>query len=264
MSPIVREVTIGPCRLIQGDSLYVVGEFPVGSIEHCITDPPYSNTVKNGARTRNDYEFGGDQLVPFSIDISMLSRIFDQVGMTISRWFIASVDFKHGGLLAVGKPEGIKPCGVNFVRGGCWVKTNSAPQFTGDRPAPGWEFVAIMHNATTKMRWNGGGKRGVWITSIESKNGHPTPKPVHLMEEWVRDFTDSDETILDPFMGSGTTGVACIRTGRQFIGIEKEPKYFDIAVKRIQQAWDLKCSELPFESIEQPKQAKLFEAEGVK
>ena len=82
--------------------------------------------------------------------------------------------------------------------------------------------------------------------------------------EWCLGFLPDAKTILDPFMGSGTTGVACIRTCRQFIGIEKEPKYFDIAVKRIQQAWDLKCSELPFESIEQPKQAKLFEVDGVK
>jgi DNA modification methylase len=80
---------------------------------------------------------------------------------------------------------------------------------------------------------------------------------------WCLGFLQSADTILDPFMGSGTTGVACIQTGRQFIGIEKEPKYFDIAVKRIQRAWDLKCSELPFEQVEPQRQTELFE-EGVK
>ena len=53
------------------------------------------------------------------------------------------------------------------------------------------------------------------------------------MEQLVRDFTDPDDLICDPFMGSGTTGVACIRLGRRFIGWEKDPDYFDIAVKRI-------------------------------
>ena len=72
-------------------------------------------------------------------------------------------------------------------------------------------------------------------------------KPVELMLRLIGDYSRTGETILDPFMGSGTTGVACIRTDRKFIGIEREPKYFDIACKRIQQAYDLKCSELPFE-----------------
>ncbi len=61
---------------------------------------------------------------------------------------------------------------------------------------------------------------------------HPTQKPVALME-WCLGFLPNAKTILDPFMGSGTTGVACVRLGRKFIGIEIEPKYFDIAVKRI-------------------------------
>jgi DNA modification methylase len=57
------------------------------------------------------------------------------------------------------------------------------------------------------------------------------------MLEWVKDFSDPGETILDPFMGSGTTGVAAIKLGRRFIGIELEPKYFDIACRRIEEAW---------------------------
>jgi site-specific DNA-methyltransferase (adenine-specific) len=59
-------------------------------------------------------------------------------------------------------------------------------------------------------------------------------KPLSLMEALVRDFTDHGETICDPFAGSGTTGVACRRLGRNFIGWEKDPKYHAIAVKRIE------------------------------
>lgn len=63
---------------------------------------------------------------------------------------------------------------------------------------------------------------------------HPTQKPIDLMEYLIRTYTNEDETILDFAMGSGTTGVACINTGRKFVGIEKEKKYFDIAKERLQ------------------------------
>jgi len=65
---------------------------------------------------------------------------------------------------------------------------------------------------------------------------HPTQKPIALME-WCLGFLPKARTILDPFMGSGTTGVACAKLGRKFIGIELEPKYFDIACKRIDDAY---------------------------
>jgi DNA modification methylase len=69
------------------------------------------------------------------------------------------------------------------------------------------------------------------------KNGHPCPKPIRATEWMVnRVSIATGETILDPFMGSGTTGVACVNLGRKFIGIEKEPKYFDIACERITRA----------------------------
>ena len=64
-------------------------------------------------------------------------------------------------------------------------------------------------------------------------DGHPTQKPIALMEQLIKMTTG---TVLDPFMGSGTTGVACMNLGRKFIGIEIEPKYFDIACRRIEQA----------------------------
>ena len=67
------------------------------------------------------------------------------------------------------------------------------------------------------------------------EKSHPTQKPVDLMK-WCIEFTPHAKTILDPFMGSGTTGVAAIQLGRKFIGIEREPKYFKIACERIEQA----------------------------
>jgi site-specific DNA-methyltransferase (adenine-specific)/modification methylase len=91
--------------------------------------------------------------------------------------------------------------------------------------------------------WNGMLRQGQ-----EKRNGHPTQKPLALMT-WCIEQAENPQSILDPFMGSGTTGVAAIQMGRKFIGIEREPKYFDIACKRIEQA------------VAQPQ---LFEPEPVK
>ena len=66
---------------------------------------------------------------------------------------------------------------------------------------------------------------------------HPTQKPIRLMEWCIDQLPATTRAILDPFMGSGTTGVACVKLGRKFIGIEIEPKYFSIACKRIEEAW---------------------------
>jgi site-specific DNA-methyltransferase (adenine-specific)/modification methylase len=80
-----------------------------------------------------------------------------------------------------------------------------------------------------QWRWNGMIRQG------NEERYHPTQKPIGVMK-WVIELCPKAETILDPFMGSGTTGVAAIQMGRKFIGIEREPKYFDIACKRIEQA----------------------------
>lgn len=80
---------------------------------------------------------------------------------------------------------------------------------------------------------------------------HPTEKPVSLMEVWIKNSSSHGESILDPFMGSGTTGVAAVRLGRKFTGIEIEPKYFDIACRRIRAALDA-----PVLFADPPKPAK--------
>jgi site-specific DNA-methyltransferase (adenine-specific) len=88
------------------------------------------------------------------------------------------------------------------------------------------------------MRWNGGGKQAVWtygVASGISRPDHPCPKPEALMAEMVSQFTDEGDLILDPFAGSGTTGVAAKRLGRRAILIEKEEKYCEVAARRLSQ-----------------------------
>jgi DNA modification methylase len=75
----------------------------------------------------------------------------------------------------------------------------------------------------------------VWVCNVEHGE-HPTQKPLKLLVDWVMKFTDEGETVLDPFMGSATTGVACVKLGRAFIGIEKRADYFALACRRIADA----------------------------
>jgi site-specific DNA-methyltransferase (adenine-specific) len=69
--------------------------------------------------------------------------------------------------------------------------------------------------------------------SDKTKNEHPTQKPIDLMEWLIKTYTNEGDMVLDNTMGSGTTGLACLKTNRQFIGIEKEKKYYDVAVRRV-------------------------------
>ena len=98
------------------------------------------------------------------------------------------------------------------------------------------EFVLFMRKGKAFMIRDPSTKS---LQSIfqRDESEHPTEKPVGLCELYVSNSTERGETVLDPFMGSGTTGIACIKLGRKFIGIEIEPKYFDIACRRIEEAW---------------------------
>jgi site-specific DNA-methyltransferase (adenine-specific) len=125
--------------------------------------------------------------------------------------------------------------GGDFIRAGIWLKKNPAPQFSGDRPGEWGENISICHNGRG-MKWNGGGKSAVWIFGSPhgDERNHETPKPVDLMMALVSDFTDPDDLVWDPYCGSGTTGVACMRLGRRFLGHEMQPHYAEIAARRLQ------------------------------
>lgn len=196
-------------------------------VDHVITDPPYSDDTHDGARTGSAQDSG--VLVNFAS--TSATAIRDVLGaIKAKRWAVLTADWQHILPLKIDPPDGWK-----FVRHGVWVKPNGTPQFTGDRPAQGWEAVAILHaDVKGRMRWNGGGLPATW-THLKVAGYHPTGKPEALLKEWVQQFTDPGETILDPFGGSGTTAVAAKRLGRRCILIEREEKYCEIAAKRLSQ-----------------------------
>jgi site-specific DNA-methyltransferase (adenine-specific) len=217
-------VNIGDATLWLADNREILSQLQ--GIDHIITDPPYSEKTHNGARTHGllDASF-----IDFdSISEADFLRFSEQAVGLARRWVVMTCAWQHAAKL--------EESGLPLVRAGIWRKTNGAPQFTGDRPGMGWEMVAILHRKG-KKRWNGGGAHGCWECPIE-QGGYPTQKPLPLISQWVRQFTDEGETVLDPYMGSGTTGSACLRLGRRFVGIEVRKEAFDLACKRIQEAYD--------------------------
>jgi len=119
-----------------------------------------------------------------------------------------------------------------------WVKPDGQPQLSGDRPGMGYETFLAMHGKG-RSSWNGGGKTGVFIFNKQQqnafKNPHPTMKPLKLITNLVNLFSNDQDIILDPFMGSSTTLRAAKDLGRKAIGIEIEEKYCEIAAKRLSQ-----------------------------
>ena len=236
-----KPVIIGDATLYLGDCMDILPT--LGKVDAVITDPPYSDKTHNNAKSNAGGSSGVKTIDFKAIDFEAIKSLLNQCGLLCDGWVIANMDWRH---IASLEFEG--HAYYELIRFGVWVKTNPMPQISADRPANGWDGIAYIYPKDKKKVWSGGGCHGNWIGPVIANGDHPTGKPIDMVSSWVMRFTNMRQTILDPFMGSGTTGVAAIQLGRKFIGIEREPKYFDIACKRIEQATaqgQLFQSELP-------------------
>lgn len=249
----IEDVIAGRARwaLVHGDCLEVLPTLPEKSVDHVITDPPYSERVHSKSRAgarKEPLRDGNGNLSRCAIDrevdfgfahITQDQReaIADHCERAVRRWSLAFCDVESSHLWV----GAFTSAGLDYCRTGAWIKVGGTPQFTGDRPGTGFEAVVIVHRKG-KKRWNGGGSLGVWthLTCIDrgsapgtAERFHPTQKPLSLMTELVELFTDADELILDPFAGSAACGVASLRLGRRFIGIERDAKYAELSRQRL-------------------------------
>lgn len=219
----MRKEEIGAATLYLADAFDILPT--LGEVDCIITDPPYGPRTHEGAMTLK--EGSPSPLVDF--DYMTEEQFIAFCGHAVKlarRWVVMSCEWRY--------VTELEKAGLPLVRFGIWLKPNGAPSFTGDKPGTGWEAIAILHREGRK-RWNGGGHHAVWVFNPE-RGDHPTQKPLPLLLDWVKKFTDEGDTVLDPFMGSGTTGVACLKLGRKFIGIEKREDYFNTARARIETA----------------------------
>lgn len=189
-----------------------------------ITDFPYAEKTHAGARTGSATK----KLISFkAITEERLRGYLELVAPLVRAWAIFTADRVHVAAL-----EASPPVGWRFVQYGVWVKPGAAPQFSGDRPAAGWEAVAVMHKTGGRMKWNGGGHDAVWKVPVQ-RGMHETQKPLALVQAWIRDFTKEGDRILDPFAGSATTLFAARGMGRHSTGIELDPERWAVGKQRL-------------------------------
>jgi site-specific DNA-methyltransferase (adenine-specific) len=226
MKPYYQEAGI---VIYHGDCREILPALP--KVDLVLTDPPYSEKTHAGARSGDIH----DQSKPIDFESVSAGFLIDVFGLcNVNGWVVSFIDWRHAADL-----ERNPPSGLQFVRLGVWVKENPMPQLTGDRPATGWEAIALLRSSGVK-KWNGGGSPATWICGTSrfgyfGSSYHPTQKPITLVERLIPLFCDAGQMILDPFMGSGTTIVAAKKLGRRAIGIEIEERYCEIAANRLRQ-----------------------------
>lgn len=208
-----KERIIGDCRLILGDCAEVMPTLP--KVDAVVTDPPYGigeargkNASRSNLALAVDYGFSDWDDNPASPKQIAALR-------SISQWQI----------IFGGNYFDLPPTSCWLV----WDKKNGGSDFADCELA--WTNLPKAVRRIEFM-WN-----GMLRKNNEPRGSHPTQKPVGVMSWCIEHLPPNCSTILDPFMGSGTTGVACAKMGRKFIGIELDEKYFDIACKRIESAY---------------------------
>jgi site-specific DNA-methyltransferase (adenine-specific) len=236
ITPWKRKEIIGDCTLYLGDCMSVMPT--LGKVDAVVTDPPFEKEAHTAVR-RTQKSIKSD--VPDAMDFAAIT---EEMRDFIPAWCRINCE---GWLLAFCQVEAVsmwrdsmEEAKLKYKRGMAWVKPDSSPQFNGQGPAQGYECIATAWCGVGKSSWNGGGKRGVFthLTNQPDRHGvHKTEKPIPLMRELLTLFSSDGDTILDPFMGSGTTLVACAKLGRSGIGIELDEDYFNIACERVEKAY---------------------------
>lgn len=235
-------------KLLQGDCLEQLRGIPDGSVDLVLTDPPYSSgglfagDRKQSTCTkycRDDYN-GATRFQNFSGD-NMDQRSFTEfMRMVLSR---CRQKTKGAGICACfvdwrNLPElsaALQAAGWVWRGVAVWDKKNSRPQ--KGRYRNQCEYLVWGSNGPLPTERNVGCLPGVFAcTNVPSaERAHQTEKPVKLLEDLL-EIVPAGSVVLDPFMGSGSTGVACVNTGRDFIGMELDPGYFETAQRRIEDA----------------------------
>lgn len=224
MNPWKRKEVIGDCTLYLGDCLEILPTLE--KVDAVITDPPYGvNLGDHDAASEKRPQFLAKQAYESYEDTeeNLKAIVVPAVTMALEK-------AERGIVFCAGLRVWDFPKATAI--GGVYL-----PAACGRNP---WGFASMAHclfYGKAPDLQKGAKHTAIKSTEASDKNGHPCPKPTGWMV-WAIDLaTRKLETVLDPFMGSGTTGVACANLGRKFIGIEIEPKYFDIACERITNAY---------------------------
>lgn len=228
-------------NLYNGDCLEVLKNIPDDSVDLIATDPPYLISTTNGGGTINNVKKLNQSLKDLTVvditkgyDIELFGKEFVRVMREINIYLWCNkaqildyFDFyvkKH-------------KCKFDII---CWHKTNALPTYS-NKYLSDTEYLLYFRKGKGKcFPESYDDAKTFYIAPInhgdKKRYGHPTIKPVDITEKIIRNSSKPGQKVLDPFMGSGTTGVASVNTNRDFIGIELDEGYFKIAENRINEA----------------------------
>ena len=224
-------------ELMKGDCLEMMKSIPDNSVDLCVSDIPYKLTGggkgdgANSKRPKGILE-NNSQLMKIPKFEDWLPELYRV--MKNGTHIYLMCNFKNlNDLMNKSLAVGFKH--INLL---VWEKNNCTPsQFY----MKNCEYTLLLRKGSSKYINDIGGSKTVHkFNNIIGNKVHPTEKPVELMEFYVENSSNRGDMVLDMFMGSGSTGVACVNTNRNFIGVELDENYFNIAEKRIQEALDNK------------------------
>lgn len=224
----IHSETIGNCTLYLGDSKELIT-----SLKDCadciVSDPPYkltsggSKTGKMGGCFSKDKYNNSGSIVKADISWEEVMNIF-YLGLRKGHCYSMCNDKNILGMLLAAQAAKFK-----FHNMLVWDKFSCTPNRWYMKNL---EFTGLFYKSPDQYINNMGSKQYELIKQ-KDKTNHPTEKPVSLFQKYIDNSTQPGEVVFDPFMGSGTTGVACVLSGRRFIGIEFDKQYYEVACQRI-------------------------------
>lgn len=230
-------ITTDRYSLHMGDACTVIDELISSNVtvNHIITDPPYNISHKNNFNTlnspRHGIDFGEwDRNFDLFSWIPKYAEILDKNGS-----FIIFCSYRHiSFIIKVMEENNIEVKDILV-----WKKSNPMPRNIQRRYVQDMEFAVWGVKKGAKWVFNKDRNkpymRSMFETGVVSgkERSHPTQKSLQLMQEIIKIHTNENDVVLDPFMGSGTTGLACLNQNRKFIGVELDKKYFNLSANRL-------------------------------
>lgn len=227
-------------KLYLGNAYTIIDELVKDgvTVDHIITDPPYNISRENNFNTlkhpRKGIDFGD-----WDGDFDLFSWIpkYEQI-LNKNGSMIVFCSYRFISFIIKAMEESNLEVKDVLI----WRKTNPMPRNIDRRYVQDMEFAVWAVKKGAKWVFNKDENKPYMrslfetgLVSVKERTGHPTQKSLQLMQEIIKIHTNENETVIDPFMGSGTTGLACIQSNRKFIGIELNKEYFDLTVTRLEE-----------------------------
>ena len=224
-------------KLINGDCLNTLKNIPNDSIDLIVTDPPYlttsrGNSGNSGGMLQKDINKKGRVFTHNNINCKEYAPEFYRLLKDGSHCYVMT---NHINLIDM--LNTFTDIGFHFIKSLIWNKSN---KIMGQYYMSQYEYILFFRKGKGKKINNCGTSDILSISNKKTKdkdgkNIHDTEKPIELMEVLVNNSSQENELVLDPFMGVGSTGLACIKNNRNFIGIEIDENYFNIAKSRLEE-----------------------------